>query len=59
MNMIVWTRDVEWKWPKRGRAEVVWRTQNVLCYGGYKMAPKWAMMDVVGIQDMRATREVI
>ena len=40
-------------------AEVVWRTQNVLCYGGYEMAPERAMMDVVGVQDMRATREVI
>ena len=48
--------------PTRGgkfKAEVVRRTQNVLCYGGYKMAPTRAMMDVVGVQDMRATREVI
>ena len=41
------------------KAEVVRRTQNVLCYGGYEMALKRSMMDVVGVQDMRTTQEVI
>lgn len=54
MSMIAWTRDVEWKRLTLSPHTGAWRTQSVLCYGGYEMATKQAMVDVVGVQDMRA-----